>query len=107
MARIAFDTCIETLLGPGGLVIPDNKATHKSLKSAALLKRQKCRVLFLPACSPDLNPVAMALFILRTHLGRSAARTCDTLTQALGNIWGLFSPNECRTYFNSAGYASC
>jgi DDE superfamily endonuclease len=46
MDRIAFDTYIETqlapVLQPGTVVILDNLATHKSLKSANLLKQLKC-----------------------------------------------------------------
>ena len=95
------------MLEPGTVVILDNLATHKSLKSANLLKRQKCWFLFLPACSPDLNPIEMAFSKLKAHLRRIEARTCDTLIQALSNICGLFSPNECWNYFKAAGYASC
>ena len=57
MDRTAFDTCIETQLAPalepGTVVIPDNLATHKSPRAVAALKERRCRMLFLPACSPD------------------------------------------------------
>ena len=102
---------IETQRSPGSLADPseflDNLATHKSLKSAALLKRQQCWFLYLPACSPDLNPIEMAFAKLKAHLRRIEARTCDTLIQAPGNICDLFSPNECWNYFKAAGSASC
>ena len=56
MDRDAFDTCIETRLAPapeaGTVVIPDNLATPKSPRAAAALKERRCRMLFLPACSP-------------------------------------------------------
>ena len=111
MDRAAFDTYIETqlapVLEPGTVVILDNLATHKSLKSANLLKRQNCWFLYLPAYSPDLNPIEMAFSKLKAHLRRIEARTYDTLIQALGNICDLFSPNECWNYFKAAGYASC
>ena len=111
MDRIAFDTYIETqlapVLEPGTVVILDNLATHKSLKSANLLKRQKCWFLYLPAYSPDLNPIEMAFSKLKAHLRRIEARTYDTLIQALSNICGLFSPKECWNYFKASGYASC
>ncbi len=119
MDRSAFDTYIETqlapVLEPGTVVILDNLATHKSLKSANLLKRQNCWFLYLPAYSPDpgsrpgqaLNPIEMAFSKLKAHLRRIEARTYDHLIKALGNICDLFSPNECWNYFKAAGYASC
>ena len=111
MDRVAFDTYIETLLAPvlepGTVVILDNLATHKSLKSANLLKRQKCWFLFLPAYSPDLNPIELAFSKLKTHLRRLEARTYDQLIQALGDICGLYDPDECWNFFNAAGHASC
>ena len=64
------------------------------------------RVLYLPAYSPDLNPIEMAFSKLKAHLRRIEARTYDTLIQALGNVCDLFSPNECWNYFKAAGYAS-
>ncbi len=111
MDRTAFDIYIETqlapILEPGTDVILDNLATHKSLKSAALLKRQKCWFLFLPAYSPDLNPIEMAFSKLKAHLRRLEARTYDQLIQALGDICGLYDPDECWNFFQAAGYASC
>lgn len=110
MDRAAFDTYIETqlapVLEPGTVVILDNLATHKSLKSANLLKQQKCWFLFLPAYSPDLNPIEMAFSKLKAHLRRIEARTCEHIINALGNICDLFDPNECWNYFKAAGYAS-
>ena len=111
MDRTAFDTYIETQLAPalepGTVVILDNLATHKSLKSANLLKRQKCWSLFLPAYSPDLNPIEMAFSKLKAHLRRIEARAYDQLIQALGDICGLYHPDECWNFFKAAGYASC
>ena len=63
-------------------------------------------MLFLPAYSPDLNPIEMAFSKLKAHLRRIGARAYDTLIQALGDICGLFDPEECRNFFSAAGYAS-
>jgi transposase len=42
------------------VVILDNLPVHKSEKAAACLKRQGAWFLFLPAYSPDLNPIEQA-----------------------------------------------
>lgn len=65
MDRDAFDAYVEKVLipelEPGSVVILDNLATHKSEKAAGLLKAHGCWFLFLPAYSPDLNPIEMAI----------------------------------------------
>ena len=110
MDRIAFDTDIETQLAPlrgtGTVVILDNLATQTSLKSANLLKQRKCWFRYLPAYSPDLNPIEMAFAKLKANLRRIEARTYDPLIQALGTICDLFDPIECWNYYKAAGYAS-
>ena len=106
MDRDAFDTCIEKVLipelEPGSVVILDNLATRNSDTAARRLKAHGCRFLFLPACSPDLNPIEMAFSKLKAHLRRIGARTFD---QLIGDICDLFTPDQCRNFFQAAGYA--
>ena len=79
----AFDTYIETQLAlaldPGTVVILDNLSTHESPRAAQALKEPGCWFLFLPAYSPDLNPIEMAFSKLKAHLRHIGARTFDTL----------------------------
>jgi len=44
-------------LRPGDLVIMDNLSPHKSDPTLALITNASAQVLFLPAYSPDLNPI--------------------------------------------------
>jgi hypothetical protein len=48
----------------------------------------------------------MAFAKLKAHLRRAQARTFDTLVEAIGDICGLFDPQECWNYLQKAGYAS-
>ena len=108
--RDAFDSCIEKVpipeLDPGSVVILDNLATHNSDTATRMLKAHGCRFLFLPACSPDLNPIEMAFPKLKANLRRIGARTFDQLIEAIGEICDLFTPDECRNFFHAAGYTS-
>ena len=110
MNRVAFDTYIETQLAPtlekGDIVILDNLAVHKSARAAQCLKEKGAWFLFLPPYSPDLNPIEMALAKLKAHLRKAAARTYDALWRAVGDICGLYEPEECWNYLKAAGYAS-
>lgn len=44
-------------LTPGLVLILDNASFHKSLESQRIVKAAGCKLLFLPAYSPDLNPI--------------------------------------------------
>jgi transposase len=110
ITRSAFDIYIETQLAPtlrqGDVVILDNLAVHKSERAAECLKRQGAWFLFLPAYSPDLNPIEQAFAKIKAHLRKAEARTFDALWRALGDICNLFEPHECWNYLKAAGYAS-
>jgi transposase len=110
ITRRAFETYIETQLAPtlakGDVVILDNLAVHKSAKAAACLKQRGAWFLFLPAYSPDLNPIEQAFAKLKAHLRKAAARTVDALWRVVGDICDLFEPQECWNYLKAAGYAS-
>jgi transposase len=62
--------------------------------------------LFLPAYSPDLNPIEQAFAKIKAHLRKAEARTFDALWRALGDICNLFEPQECWNFLKAAGYAS-
>jgi len=110
ITRSAFDTYVETQLAPtlskGDVVILDNLAVHKSEKAAQCLKQRGAWFLFLPADSPDLNPIEQAFSKLKAHLRKAQARTFEALWRAIGNICDLFEPQECWNYLKAAGYAS-
>ncbi len=110
ITRLAFEAYIETQLAPtlhqGDVVILDNLAAHKSDKAAQCLKQRGAWFLFLPAYSPDLNPIEQAFSKIKAHLRKAEARTFDALWRALGDICDLFEPRECWNYLKAAGYAS-
>ncbi|MDB2369690.1 IS630 family transposase [Planktomarina temperata] len=106
----AFATYVRDVLIPeierGTVVVLDNLATHRNKEAAKALSEHGCWFLFLPAYSPDLNPIEMAFSKLKAHLRRIGARTFDTLLQALGDICDMFDPQECWNFLKAAGYAS-
>ena len=84
-------------------MILDNVAFHKGLRIEEIIKARGAWLLFLPPYSPDLNPIEMAFSKLKTLLRKHAARTYDAITDALGDICGLFSPRECGNDFKAVG----
>lgn len=103
-----FETWIKTQLAselqPGDVVILHNVDFHKSERAAELVRRRGAWLLFLPPYSPALNPIEMAFSNLKALLRKSAARTFDALSDALGDICDLFDPKQCQNFFKVAGY---
>lgn len=110
MNRAAFDAYVETqlapVLDPGTVVILDNLSTHKSPRAVEAMRKRNGWFLFLPAYSPNLNPIKMAFSKLKAHLRRIGARTFDALFEPLADICDLFDPDECWNFLKAAGYAS-
>jgi transposase len=80
--KVVFETYVERLLAPmlrpGQVVILDNLSAHKSKKRVLeLIEGRGCRVLFLPAYSPDLSPIEEAFSKVKAllkKLKKAAAR---------------------------------
>jgi transposase len=102
ITRSAFDASIDTQLAPtlrgGDGVILDNLPVHKSEKAAHCVRQKGAWFLFLPAYSPDLNPIEQAFAKLQAHLRKAGARTAEALWRAIGDICDLFEPQECWNY---------
>jgi transposase len=62
------------------------------------------RLLYLPAYSPDFNPIEMAFAKLKAILRTAAARTVSDLWAAIRKAVTTFTPGECRNYLTAAGY---
>jgi transposase len=91
-------------LRPGDTVIMDNLSSHKVAGVRTAIEAAGASLLYLPAYSPDLNPIEMAFAKLKSLLRAKALRTMDELWSALGPISDTFSQNECRNYLRHAGY---
>lgn len=94
-------------LQPGDIVVMDNLGSHKGRAVRAEIRTAGAHLLFLPPCSPDLNPIEQVFAKLKHFLRQAAERTIDTLTTALADILDRFTPQECANYLGNAGYASC
>jgi transposase len=93
-------------LEPGDVVVMDNLSCHTQKAVREALKAAGCRVLYLPAYSPDLNPIELAFSKLKRLLRKAAARSVETLWEVLGRLLDCFSPEECANYIRHAGYSA-
>ena len=91
-------------LRPGDVVIMDNLAAHKVSGVRELIEACGATLLYLPAYSPDLNPIELLFSKLKWLLRSASARTVDALWDTLGDCLQRFSPDECRRYLRYSGY---
>lgn len=93
-------------LRPGDIVIMDNLGSHKSKAVRDAIRSAGARRLFLPAYSPDLNPIEQVFSKLKTLLRKARARTCQAVAEAIAQLLPKFPSGECASYLRNAGYAS-
>ena len=106
--RVAFETYVAKVLVPelrlGDVVVMDNLSSHKGSRVRALIEAAGASLMYLPAYSPDLNPIEMAFAKLKALLRSAAERTVDALWERIGSLIDAFAPDECARYFKTAGY---
>jgi transposase len=93
-------------LRPGDIVIIDNLGSHKGKAVRQAIRAAGAKLLFLPAYSPDLNPIEQVFAKLKTLLRKAAARTVEATWKSIGQLLDRFTPSECANYLRNAGYAS-
>jgi transposase len=104
-AFLAFvEQVLVPTLRPGDMVIMDNLGSHKVAGVREAIAAAGASLLFLPAYSPDLNPIEMAFAKLKAHLRARAIRTVDALWKALKPLTECFTPDECTSFLRHAGY---
>ena len=69
-----------------------------------LIKAAGAELRYLPAYSPDMNPIEKAFSKLKAFLCKIAERTVAGLMRALETCAEIFKPSECTNYFKSCGY---
>jgi len=88
---------------PTGKQRCDKLSSHNSTRVRDLFRAKGNDLIFLAPCSPDLNPIGMAVSKLKTLIRKAVARTCQALWKKVGAVCDLFQPQQCRNCFTAAG----
>lgn len=104
--RAYVEQVLVPTLAPGDIVVMDNLGSHKGQAVRSAIRAARAHLLFLPAYSPDLNPIEQVFAKLKHMLRNAAERTMEATWKRIGHLLECFSPNECGNYLKNAGYAS-
>ena len=106
----SFRAYVEQVLVPdlrkGDIVIMDNLGSHKAPAIRQAIRAAGAKLFYLPAYSPDLNPIEQVIAKLKHLLRKAAERTKQAVWRRIGSLLDHFTPQECENYIRNAGYGS-
>lgn len=83
--EIYLEKCLLPEVTPNKIIIADNAAFHKSLKARELIEAKQCQLLFLPAYSPDFNPIEHEWFPIKNKI-RQLLEAGETLENSADKV---------------------
>jgi transposase len=108
--RKMFDAYIKEglapTLRPGDIVIMDNLKAHKSQAARDAIRMHQAEVLFLPAYSPDFNPIEQMWSKMKQVLRGIKPRTGEELFAATGTALDAVNVHDAQGWFTSSGYTA-
>jgi transposase len=87
------------------IVVMDNLSPHKNPQTLALIAKAGAAVEFLPAYSPDLNPIELMWSKMKALLRKAEARTSPDLLAAIAGALRAITPEDAMNWFAHCGYS--
>ena len=98
-----FEAYVEQILLPtlkaGDIVILDNLSSHKSQRARELIESVGAEMYYLPAYSPDLNPIEKMWSKIKSILRKLNAGTKDALIRAIAKALEKVTANDAKGWF--------
>jgi len=104
MFRAWVEQSLAPTLLPGDMVIADNLSSHKVAGVREAIEARSASIVFLPAYSPDLNPIEQFFAKLKAALRRLAPRSRQALFRDVALTLSKIAPIECANYLAHASY---
>ncbi len=103
-----FEAYVERFLAPtlraGQIVVMDNLSAHKTDRVRQLIEARGADLWFLPAYSPDLNPIEEAFSKIKALVRKEGARVREALVEAIGRALAAVTTEDAAGWFTHAGY---
>jgi transposase len=104
-----FQTYVREVLGPtlrpGDLVVMDDLSSHKNARTLQLIAQAGAEVRFLPAYSPDLNPIEKMWGKVKQFLRSAEARDGEKLQAAIAAALASVTARDALNWFASCRYS--
>jgi transposase len=104
-----FQTWLQAELLPrltaGTTIVLDNLSVHRGAGVRALVAAAGCSLRFLPAYSPDFNPIELTFSRLKTYLRAVAGRTFDAVVSAIGESFNTVTAQQAVAWYRHCGYS--
>ena len=98
---------LSQILNEGDIVVLDNCTAHKVAGVKEAIEACGAKVLYLPAYSPDFNPVELLWSKVKAFLRKEKARTFEALEKALKFVLDSVSLDDISGWFKHCGYCAC
>jgi transposase len=86
------------------MVVMDNLGAHRPKRVRELIEARGCELVYLPAYSPDYNPIEEAFAKIKSLLRKAAARSKEILVEAIGAALSAVTAADVWGFFEHAGY---
>ena len=104
--RAYVEQFLAPALRPDNIVVLDNLSSHRARAIRKAILATGARLAFLPAYSPDLNPIEQVFAKVKHWLRMAQARSIDAIHDHVARLVGDVTQTECANYFRNAGYVS-
>lgn len=88
----------------GTTIVLDNLSVHRSADVRQLVAAAGCHLRFLPAYSPDFNPIELTFSRLKTHLRAAGKRTFDEVVDEIGASFTSVTAAHAQAWYRHCGY---
>jgi transposase len=86
------------------IVIMDNLSVHKNSFDVSKFSSRNITIKYLPAYSPDLNPIEKMWSKVKTKLREHQTTDAEALFLAIKDAFDAITPSDARGWFKSCGY---
>ena len=99
--------CLVPTLHQGDIVVMDNLSSHKVKGITDCIIAAGGKVVYLPAYSPDLNPIEMMWSKMKAYLRKAKVRVKRLLNDAINEALACISTSDILAWFAEDGYSIC